>query len=143
MAFDETFVSSDRAFVIAFVFGSLANLEQVDSIAAQFFFYAAWAYVFRFFTGFEDNRGLAGFGQKKCGNRENQKHTNSDFHGCGRVVNLCAQSSFGGGQRTCGIFTTFPEVNPFPSTEDWLTLQSRFESDRSAEDTHRLVRVEL
>jgi hypothetical protein len=41
------------------------------------------------------------------------------------------------------MFTTFPEVNPFPRTEEWLTLQSRFESDRPAEDTHRLVRVEL
>ena len=60
-----------------------------------------------------------------------------------RVVNLCAQSSFGARERARGIFTTFPEVNPFPRTEYWLTLQSRLESDRSAEDTHRLVRVEL
>jgi hypothetical protein len=65
------------------------------------------------------------------------------MHECGRVVDLCAQSSFGGRQRTGGMFATFPKVNPFPRAEDWLTLQSRFESDRSAEDTHRLVRVEL
>ena len=66
MAFDETFVSSDRAFVIAFVFGSLANLEQVDSIAAQFFFYAAWADVLRLFTGFETTEALLDSGKRNA-----------------------------------------------------------------------------
>jgi hypothetical protein len=46
-------------------------------------------------------------------------------------------------KRARGMFTTFPEVNRFPRTEYWLTLRSRFESDRSAEDTHRLVRMGL
>jgi hypothetical protein len=69
IAFNETFVSLDCALSVTFFFGSFPDLKQLRSIAAYFFF--AGRYVLRFLSRLENDRGLAGFGQKKRGNRKN------------------------------------------------------------------------
>ena len=81
MASNETFVCSDRAFDVAFFFGSLSDLKQLRSVPTYFFF--AGRYVPRFFTRFEDYRGLARFGQKEYYNGDNEKGANNELHSGG------------------------------------------------------------
>ncbi len=69
MTFDETPVSFDCAFDVAFFFSSLRDLEQLRCVPA--YFLLAGHYVLRFFSRFEDNGGRDRFGENECSDDEN------------------------------------------------------------------------
>jgi hypothetical protein len=60
MMFNETFVSFDRTFNVAFSFRSLSDLIHLRGIATYFLF--TGRYVLRFLSRLENDRGPAGFG---------------------------------------------------------------------------------
>ena len=76
--FNNGLVRSDRAFEIAFFFGSLRDLIDLGRIAAYRFL--ARRHVLRLLARSENDRGPARFGYKKHCSNEDKNDSNKELH---------------------------------------------------------------